>query len=90
MSLSKELQLKFTNILHHVHDLACNCKNPLIHSTKLILTQLNSDLTTEERKELQKCLGSTQEEDATGAAELDFGEDLETLFADDIDDATTG
>lgn len=90
MSLSKELQLKFTNILHHLHDLACECNQPLLHSTKLILTKLNPELTTEERKQLQKCLGSTQEGDATGAEDIDFGEDLETLFADDIEDATTG
>lgn len=90
MSISKPLQLKFTNAVCHLHGLICNCDQPVFHSSKLLLNQLQPELPTTKKQELQKCLGITPEEEDGAAAGLDFGEDLEKLFAEDTEEDTMG
>ncbi len=85
---NKKDQLKFINCVMGIHDLKCECSNPLFHSTNILLKQLAPELQKQEKQQLKKCLG---EEDTTNAEE-DIGlttGDLEQLFAEDDDGATT-
>nr|QMI58088.1 ORF2 [Torque teno virus] len=89
---NKKNQLKFINCVVGCHDLLCECYNPLFHSAKIILKQLEPEITPQEKQQLQECLGTkdtTKEEDATTG--IDIG-DLEKLFEEDAgeDDPTTG
>ncbi len=76
-------ELKLINIFCGVHDTLCDCYSPVEHSYNILKKHL----------EQQKCLTDT-----TTAAEedpaIDFGEDLEKLFAEDMEDTdenpTTG
>ncbi len=86
-----KLQKTLTNAIVGCHDLACNCPEPALHSIKLLATQLSKELTSTQKQQIKQCLGDT---DTTGTADvpaIDFGEDLETIFADDAgEDAETG
>ncbi len=83
---NKKDQLKFINCVIGCHDLVCECYNPLMHSTKILLKQLAPELQEPEKLQLKKCLGeepTTAEEEETG---FDIG-DLEKLFGEE--DAAT-
>ncbi len=85
---TKKDQLQFINCVINVHDLKCECSNPLFHSTKILLKQLAPEIKHQERKQLQLCLGgedTTKDDDDIG---ISTG-DLEQLFAEDDDAATT-
>lgn len=90
MNTPKKLQLKFTNAVHHLHGLICNCDEGITHSIQLLLQQTKPELTTNQLLQLQKCLGTTQEDGAGKEDDVDFGDDLERLFADDGTDPATG
>ncbi len=68
-------ELKFINIICGVHDTLCDCYSPVQHASKILQKHL----------EQQQCHTDT----TTAAVEddhgLDFGEDLEKLFAQDTD-----
>ncbi len=83
-SLSKPKQIQFMNCIVGIHDFACKCSSPALHSAKIILKQLNPDLTEEERNQLKKCLGTTT--DRTDAAGDAAGEDLEAVFGEAFDE----
>lgn len=78
--------LEFVNTFVHVHDLGCSCNKPTVHCLLMLCEQLRNELTTEEKQQIAKCLGITTTTDAAAATaqDIDFGEDLEKLFAEDI------
>lgn len=86
---TKKEQLQFTNCVVSVHDLACNCPNPLYHATHILLKQLAPDLHQEEKNQLKQCLGEDAGTSAAGDIDLDAG-DLEKLFEQDITEDDTG
>lgn len=86
----KRLQLELTNILTSCHSLSCDCDQPTLHASKLILQQLSPELNKEQKNQLKKCLGDSTEDHGPDTAVDDFGEDLETLFADDFTEENTG
>lgn len=86
----KKIQLELTNILTSCHLLSCECDEPTFHSTKLILQQLSRELTQDQKNQLKKCLGDSTEDNGRVIAEDDFGEDLETLFAEDFTEEKQG
>lgn len=81
MSLSKQQNLQLINCFVGCHDLTCHCNNPAFHCLSILIKQLKPELKKQEKEQIQKWLGTT-EEDVTHTE--DFGEDLETLFAEDI------
>lgn len=86
---TKQQKLQLCNVLCGIHDLNCNCYNPLYHSAKIILDQLNKELKKEERHQLKLCLT----EETTTKDEEDVGfttGDLEALFAENGDDTEDG
>nr|UHS18286.1 MAG: hypothetical protein [Betatorquevirus sp.] len=87
---SRKDQIKFINCLVGVHDLKCECNKPAYHSFEILAKQLAPELTTEEKDHLKKCLGTTTTDAAVGDHGDDFGDDLETVFADDITEEETG
>lgn len=86
MCSTRQQNLKFTNAVTHLHGLICECEEPVVHSLQILLDQTSKELTPNQQKQLQKCLGTTQEDVATAADGLDFGDDLEQLFAEDIEE----
>lgn len=85
---TKRDQIKFVNCLVGIHDFKCECEKPALHSFKILAQQLGPELTKDEKIEVQKCLGlTTTEKDDHGE---DFGDDLETVFADDITEEDDG
>lgn len=90
MNTPKNLPLKLTNTLHHIHGLFCDCNEGIYHCLKEILQQTGKEFNKKQQEQLKKCLGSTQETTGTDAADIDFGEDLDALFADDGEEKETG
>lgn len=79
----KKLQLELTNAFVHCHDLCCDCEEPTVHSTKILINQLKKELTPKQLQEIKQCLTTT---DTTGDPIEDGvidGEDLDALFAED-------
>lgn len=72
------------------HDLLCNCNQPAVHCLHILIRQLKPELSTEDKNQLIKCLGT---EDTTDAVTANDGlglEDLEKLFAEDPTTDDTG
>ncbi len=90
MSLSKHENLKFTNAVYHLHDLICPCEKGIKHSIQILLNQTKNEFSTTDIKDIQKCLGTTPTEEDGVADGIDFGDDLEKLFAADTEEDTTG
>lgn len=85
-TFSKQKRLQFTNAVVTIHDFCCDCDHPVTCSTKQLLAQVKEEITAEEKKEIEKCLGdSTAAKDGEDDG-LHFGDDLETIFADDFAD----
>lgn len=67
-----------------IHDLKCECNEPAVHSLQILLNQLKPELTSTQKQEIKKCLGTTgDQEDEDGGV---TGEDLERIFAEDTGD----
>lgn len=79
--ISRKDSIKITNAFVAIHDLKCECDEPAVHSLKILLKQLEPELTSQQKQEIKKCLGTTtvQEEEDGGVT----GEDLERIFAED-------
>lgn len=86
---TKKDQLKFINCVIGIHDLKCECANPLFHSSHILLKQLAPEIKQQEKQQLKRCLG----DEDTIKEDEDIGitpGDLEQLFAeDDAADDTT-
>ncbi len=89
MTTSKKTALKFTNAVAHLHGLICDCDEPITHSIKILLQQTQPELNNNQLKDLQQCLGTTPVAAVTEEDGLDFGEDLEKLFAADTEEDDT-
>lgn len=72
------------------HDLICMCNEPAFHCLKILINQLQPELSTENKNQLIKCLGSTTTEEGNGEKEDHGLEDLEKLFAEDPTGDDTG
>ncbi|AHA91749.1 hypothetical protein QKL05_gp1 [TTV-like mini virus] len=82
---TKKQRLQLCNLVTGIHDITCNCYNPLFHSAQIILKQLAPELKKEEKHQLKQCLT----EETTTKEEEDVGfttGDLEALFAENGDD----
>ncbi len=88
----RQRNLQEINLHVSIHDLSCNCNNPLKHIIYQILEQEPSlQFTKEEIKNLEQCHG-------TGTAGVDHGDDdtgfgpgdLEQLFAEEKEEGTAG
>ncbi len=81
-------QKQLLNCIVGDHDLICCCEEPLQHITDLIFTA-NPDIKFKEetKQKIQKCLGTTQEEDGDDDAGIGEGE-LDRLFAEEFDENT--
>lgn len=75
----KAQEQRFLNLIFSSHDFFCYCDKPADHILHLV-----QPLTTE-----QKCHGDTPTTKEDGDPDIDVG-DLERLFAEDVDDPTTG
>lgn len=84
---TKHKNLNWVNSICAIHDLQCQCDNPLGHTIIQILKQEPELKFTQEDKNLiQKCLTTGDHGDALDG----FGDgELEALFAQDGDDAAT-
>lgn len=89
--LTRNQQLSLINTFCCCHDLLCKCYNPAYHCLKELATQLGKELSPEQKKEIQKCLGITTAEDGAAADDPGFDTgDLEALFAEDGKDEDLG
>lgn len=80
---SKKDQIQLVNCFVGIHDIKCNCEKPAVHCAEVILKQLNTELTPQEKEHLKSCLGTTTDPTATTEENGGVtGEDLEALFAD--------
>lgn len=82
-SFSKKTQIQLVNSFVGNHDLCCDCSKPALHCLQTICNQLKDELTTTEKQEIIKCLGTTTTDADPGDVD---GEDLERLFAEDTGD----
>lgn len=92
---SRYNNLQWMNTIVSLHDMRCECNDPLEHTVLQIFHQEKQlRFTKEEQKIFQTCLtipgeGSTEEEDAFGAGDLEnlfsepFGEDEDTTKKED-------
>lgn len=82
---NKKDQLQFINCVINVHDLKCECQNPLFHATRILLKQLAPEITQQEKQQLQQCLGDPATTTTVEDTGFDTG-DLEKLFGEDDGD----
>lgn len=77
---TKQKENYLINACLHSHDLLCDCNDGTYHMLMIFTKNIGSNLPKQQKYQIQKCLG-----DHTAATEkdIDFGEDLETIFADD-------
>lgn len=91
---TKSAQIQWVNTLVHIHDLQCNCNDPLEHTATTIFRQEpNLRFTEHEKNLIRRCLTTTEGEDTQKEDAIGDG-DLEALFAQDFGeeekDSTTG
>lgn len=77
---TKQKENYLINACIHNHDLLCECKDPTYHLMQIFTKNIGKHLPEKQKYQLRQCLG-----DPTADTEEDtaFGEDLETIFADD-------
>lgn len=88
----RQKKLKWINGICHLHDIHCDCNNPLEHSiAEILLQEPEIKFNNQERDLLKKCLSTTTEEDrATTDAGFGDVEDLDALFTEDIGEDDQG
>lgn len=88
-SNKRKTQLEWTNALVHIHDLICDCNQPLEHTIDTICTQEPSlKLNLQTSHKIKKCLTTTETTEKEDTVDgLDAGT-LEALFAEDIGEDT--
>ncbi len=92
---TKNAQIQWVNTLVHIHDLQCNCNDPLEHTTTTIFRQEpNLRFTDHEKNLIKRCLTTGEEKDTQDAGDVIGQGDLDALFAQDFGeeekDSTTG
>lgn len=89
----RQTNLRWMNMLHHVHDLFCDCPNSITHTATFIFEQEPKHVFLPPEKDIIKqCLSGEQDTAAGGDPGIDAftGEELENLFKDDAgEDADT-
>lgn len=84
----RKLQLQITNGAVCMHDLACNCNEPAYHTLRILSKQLAGELTKQQKKQIQECLGIKDSTTTITEDAEDFGKELEELFAEDGENPT--
>jgi len=82
----RQAALKWMNMLHHIHDLMCDCPNSITHTAAFIFEQEpKHNFLPPEKDLIRKCLSGEPATDAGGDQGVDAftGEELENLFKDD-------
>ncbi len=88
----RNLEQQLTNNIFSAHDLACGCPDPPSHLTYLLINNCQpKDFNKEEKKKLQKWLGTLTEETTGEEEETGFSPgDLEKLFQEEDDTPEEG
>lgn len=90
-STKRQNDLKWLNLLHHVHGCFCDCDNGITHTAAFIFEQEKElKFTPPEKDIIKQCLSGDVTTATAGDQGIDgfTGEELETLFNEDADDAT--
>lgn len=89
----KCMELQMTNAFMHIHDLACGCNDPLLHTIQLLLSNKIDSTIPESTKEKIKCLLSTEAgfnhgegDTPEDIADVLTAGDLEELFKENTED----
>lgn len=85
----RQKKIKWLNAVTHIHDIYCDCDEPLTHTiAEIIAQEPDIKFNIQEKDILKKCLGDT----TTGEKDLDvIGDgDLDALFTGDIGEDDDG
>ena len=89
---TKQKENVIINGFIHQHDCFCTCNEPAFHCASILLKKLGPELSTQNKKQLQQCLGTTTDTTAAEGGDvdnLDFG-DLDKLFEEDVTEDNDG
>lgn len=80
--------LKWLNALTHIHDIYCNCYNPLTHTITLIFEKESDfNFNPSEKQLIQKCLsGEGHTTPAGDPGDVLVEGDLDALFGEPFED----
>lgn len=87
----RQKELKWLNGITHLHDIYCNCYNPLTHTATFILEkERKHNFSAPEKQILQQCLTGEDHTVATADTEDNLEEgDLDTLFQEPFTEEDT-